>query len=47
MTPNSLPGASSRVKAKAFTALLSLLVLLTMVLAACGASSSLRFFPMR
>src|SRR6202162_2779312 len=39
MTPNSLPGASSRVKAKSFTALLGLLVLLTMVLAACGGAT--------
>src|SRR5690348_1565908 len=39
MTPNSLPGASSRVKARSFTALLSLLVLISMVLAACGGAT--------
>lgn len=39
MTPNSLLAAPSRVKARSFTALFSLIVLFTMVLAACGGTT--------
>src|SRR5260370_31449917 len=39
MTPNSLPAMSSRVKAKSFTTLLSLFVLFSMILVACGGTS--------
>jgi peptide/nickel transport system substrate-binding protein len=39
MTPNSLLAAPSKVKAKSFTALFSLIVLFTMVLAACGGTT--------
>ena len=39
MTPNSLPAMSSRVKLKSFSALLSLVVLFSMILVACGGSS--------
>ncbi len=40
MTPNSLLTIPSRVKVKSFTALLSLIVLLTMVLVACGGGNT-------
>ncbi|HWZ20739.1 MAG TPA: ABC transporter substrate-binding protein, partial [Ktedonobacteraceae bacterium] len=40
MTPNSLPAMSSRVKAKSFTTLLSLFVLFSMILVACGGGTS-------
>ena len=39
MTPNSLLAAPSRVKVKSFTALFGLIVLFTMVLAACGGTT--------
>ena len=39
MTPNSLLAAPSRVKVKSFTALISLIMLFTMVLAACGGTN--------
>ena len=39
MTPNSLLAAPSRVKVKSFTALFCLIVLFTMVLAACGGTT--------
>jgi peptide/nickel transport system substrate-binding protein len=39
MTPNSLRGTSSKVKVRSFTALLSLLVLFSMVLVACGGTT--------
>ncbi|MFL5695130.1 MAG: ABC transporter substrate-binding protein [Ktedonobacteraceae bacterium] len=39
MTPNSLLAAPSRVKARSFTALFSLIMLFTMVLAACGGTT--------
>src|SRR5579859_173335 len=39
MTPNSLPGASSRVKVRSFTALLSLIVLFSMAFVACGGTT--------
>jgi peptide/nickel transport system substrate-binding protein len=40
MTPNSLLAAPSKVKVKSFTALFSLVVLFSMVLAACGGGST-------
>src|SRR6266851_5334922 len=40
MTPNSLPAAPSRLKVKSFTALLSLIVLISMVLVACGGGTT-------
>src|SRR6266550_4230639 len=40
MTPNSLPAMSSRVKVKSFTTLLSLFVLFSMILVACGGGTS-------
>src|SRR5229473_2503864 len=40
MTPNSLPAISSRVKVKSFTALLSLIVLFSLILTACGGGTS-------
>src|SRR5213080_4763427 len=39
MTPNSLPAMSSRVKVKSFTTLLSLCILFSMILVACGGTS--------
>src|SRR5215472_16893893 len=39
MTPNSLPAMSSRVKVKSLTTLLSLFVLFSMILVACGGTS--------
>src|SRR5712691_5061313 len=40
MTPNSLPALSSRAKVKSSTALLSLIVLFSMILVACGGGTS-------
>src|ERR1700737_3535179 len=40
MTPNSLPAAPSRLKVKSFTALLSLVVLISMGLVACGGGTT-------
>jgi peptide/nickel transport system substrate-binding protein len=40
MTPNSLPAISSRAKVKSFTALLSLIVLFSLILTACGGGTS-------
>ena len=40
MAPNSLPAMSSRMKAKSFTTLLSLVVLFSMILVACGGGTS-------
>src|SRR6266704_3385343 len=40
MTPNSLSAMSSRVKVKSFTTLLSLFVLFSMILVACGGGTS-------
>src|SRR5712691_1452788 len=40
MTPNSLPASPSRVKIKATGMVFTLLVLFTMVLAACGTSTT-------
>src|SRR5213078_5392501 len=39
MAPNSLPAWSSRVKVKSLTTLLSLVVLFSMILVACGGTS--------
>ena len=39
MSLNSLLAAPSRVKVKSFTALLSLIVLITVVLTACGGTT--------
>src|SRR5438105_2611919 len=39
MTPNSLLASPTRVKVKSFTALLSLIVLFSMILVACGGTS--------
>src|SRR6266568_5832548 len=40
MTPNSLSAMSSKVKVKSFTTLLSLVVLFSMILVACGGGTS-------
>ena len=40
MAPNSLPFAPSRRKVKSFTALLTLIVLISMVLVACGGGTT-------
>ena len=39
MTPNSLPAARSRVKSKTTMLVSSLLVVFTMILAACGSTN--------